>query len=84
MGAIATLARINSTHFVDANIVKRITQITRIVIGTTMASRFGGATAFVFARPVDVIAQGQLDLFADFRDGFSTRSRTGTLYLIAT
>jgi hypothetical protein len=39
MGAMATLARINSTHLADLNMVYRIMQITSIVIGSTIISR---------------------------------------------
>ncbi len=39
MGAMATLARINSTHLADLNMVYRIMQITRMVMGSTINSR---------------------------------------------
>ena len=54
-GAIATFAMINSTHFTVLNMVKRIMQITRSVIGTTMhqAPR-RSLRAFIFAGPIDL------------------------------
>ena len=39
MGAMATLARISTAHLNDLNMVYRIMQITRIVMGSTTIRR---------------------------------------------
>ena len=70
MGAMATVARMRAAHFIDPNIEYRIMKMTSNVRGMMMVSRsLGALLAGVFARPVDVIAGGQLHLPVDLPHG---------------
>src|SRR5713101_2392121 len=60
MGAIATLARINPAHFAEANMVYRTMKITRIVMGTTIISRFWERFWLSYSPAQSMIADRQL------------------------
>src|SRR5216684_5604852 len=85
---ISTLARISMTHLNDLNMVYRIMQITKIVIGSTIMSRFEDLFWLSYSPAQSTwYPVGSLTCWFTFRIASSTvlpRSRTGTLYLMAT